>query len=61
MKASELKDLSIEEIQSKIQQEVKSLEELKFNHVVTPLDNPLVIKAARKNVARLKTELNKRK
>jgi large subunit ribosomal protein L29 len=61
MKASELKDLSIDEIQSKIQQEVKSLEELKFNHVVTPLDNPLVIKAARKNVARLKTELNKRK
>lgn len=61
MKASELKDLSIEEIQSKIQQEVKSLEELKFNHVVSPLDNPLVIKAARKNVARLKTELNKRK
>ena len=61
MKASELKDLSIEEIQSKIQQEVKSLEELRFNHVVTPLDNPLVIKAARKNVARLKTELNKRK
>ncbi|MEN9445637.1 MAG: ribosomal protein [Bacteroidota bacterium] len=61
MKASELKDLSVEEIQSKIQQEVKSLEELKFNHVVTPLDNPLVIKAARKNVARLKTELNKRK
>jgi len=60
MKASELKDLSVEEIQSKIQQEVKSLEELKFNHVVTPLDNPLVIKAARKNVARLKTELNKR-
>jgi large subunit ribosomal protein L29 len=61
MKASELKVLSVEEIQSKIQQEVKSLEELKFNHVVTPLDNPLVIKAARKNVARLKTELNKRK
>lgn len=61
MKASEIKDLSIEEIQSKIQQEVKSLEELKFNHVVTPLDNPLVIKATRKNVARLKTELNKRK
>ena len=61
MKASVLKDLSVEEIQSKIQQEVKSLEELKFNHVVTPLDNPLVIKAARKNVARLKTELNKRK
>ena len=61
MKASELKDLSIDEIQSKIQQEVKSLEELRFNHVVTPLDNPLVIKAARKNVARLKTELNKRK
>lgn len=61
MKASELKELSVEEIQSKIQQEVKNLEELKFNHVVTPLDNPLVIKAARKNVAKLKTELNKRK
>jgi large subunit ribosomal protein L29 len=33
---------------------------MKLNHAVTPLDNPIKLKEARKNIARLKTEMRKR-
>ena len=60
MKASTLVDFTAEELKSKIQEEVKTLANYKLNHSVSPLENPLVIKKTRVNIARLKTELNKR-
>lgn len=60
MKASTLIDLTVEELRSKIQEEIKVLANYKLNHSVSPLENPLVIKSTRVNIARLKTELNKR-
>ena len=42
--------------------EIKELttQEMKLNHSISPLDNPLQIKAARRNIARLATELRAR-
>ncbi len=60
MKASTLVELSVEELQSQVQSESKNLANLKLNHSVSPLENPLVIRNARVNIARLKTELSKR-
>ena len=60
MKASTLVELSVEELQGQVQSESKNLANLKLNHSVSPLENPLVIRNARVNIARLKTELNKR-
>jgi large subunit ribosomal protein L29 len=37
------------------------LNKLKMNHAVSPLENPNKIKAYRRTVARLVTELHKRK
>ncbi|MFT6747757.1 MAG: large subunit ribosomal protein L29 [Glaciecola sp.] len=60
MKENKLADLSAQELQGKIEEGKKSLASFKLNHAVSPLENPMVIRNARRDVARLKTELNKR-
>jgi large subunit ribosomal protein L29 len=57
MKNSEIKALSLNELQSKLEVEKDSLQKLKFAHAITPVENPMRIKEARKFVARLKTEI----
>jgi len=60
MKIKEIKDLNNKDIQDKIEAEKAQLDNLKLNHSISPLDNPNVIKEARKTIARLKTELRRR-
>ncbi len=60
MKISEIRELSTSEIQERIDTEKNLLLKLKMNHAVSPLDNPLKIPAARRNIARLKTEFRQR-
>jgi large subunit ribosomal protein L29 len=60
MKMSEIRELSNSEIEERIDTEKNLLIKLRMNHAVSPLDNPLKIPAAKRNVARLKTELRKR-
>jgi large subunit ribosomal protein L29 len=55
MKASEIKELTDKEILERIQLEKETLARLNMNHAVSPLDNPMKIKEARKNIARLQT------
>lgn len=57
MKNSEIKALSIEELQSRCAVEVENLQKLKFAHAITPIENPMRIKDARKLIARIKTEI----
>ncbi|RIH65140.1 50S ribosomal protein L29 [Mariniphaga sediminis] len=60
MKTSEIRELTTKEIVEKIQVEMDNLIRLRLNHAVSPLDNPLKIKDAKRNVARLKTVLRQR-
>ena len=60
MKTSEIKNLTIEELQGRIAETKAQLDSLKFNHAIAPLDNPMVIRATRRDIARLMTELNNR-
>jgi large subunit ribosomal protein L29 len=60
MKTSEIKELSTKEIVERIQTEGENLVRLRLNHAVSPLDNPMKLKASRKNIARLKTVLRSR-
>ena len=60
MKSSELKELTVKELEEKIDNEVNFLVRQKMNHAVSPLDNPLKIKDTRRNIARMKTELRMR-
>lgn len=55
-----LSDLSLDELIGRVEEESDKYAQLKFNHAVTPLESPAVIRSARRDVARLKTELRKR-
>ena len=57
-KNSELRALSVEELQKKLVVEKENLEKLIFSHAATPIENPMRIKVARRFVARIKTEIN---
>jgi large subunit ribosomal protein L29 len=60
MKQAEIKELSSKELLERIEGEKANLHKLKLNHTVSPLDNPLKIRAARRDVARLLNELRMR-
>ena len=55
-----LRDLNEDDLQARIQEDELRLKKLEFAHAVTPLENPMSIRALRREVARLKTELKKR-
>ena len=58
MKYSELKNLSVEELDNRIDETKRSLVKLEFDHKVTAIDNPMQIRHLRKDIARLITALN---
>ena len=61
MKQSEIKILTDDELVDKLQSLIKSQEDIKLTHVVSPIENPLVIRKNRRTIARMKTEIAKRK
>ncbi|MBN8703213.1 MAG: 50S ribosomal protein L29 [Bacteroidetes bacterium] len=60
MKQEEIKQLSTTDLAERVKGEKGTLEKLKLNHAVSPIENPLKIRAQRRLVARLKTELRQR-
>ena len=60
MKTSEIKELSTKDLEERIDTDSMHLRKLLINHAVSPLDNPYQIKAARRNIARMKTILRQR-
>jgi large subunit ribosomal protein L29 len=56
-----LADLSSEDLMEKLKTSQGLVKQHAFNHVITPLDNPMQIRNERREVARLLTEVNKRK
>jgi large subunit ribosomal protein L29 len=58
MKTSEIEKLSLEDLQDKLAEFQKQLSDLKMNHAVSTLENPLQIKTARRTVARLLTAIS---
>ena len=61
MKNSEILELSTEELAARISEERATLTKLKFAHAVSAIENPTRITKVRKVIARLNTELTKRK
>ena len=60
MKQSEIKELSVDQLQEQLTTLKKSYSDLKMAHAISPLENPLEIKSVRKTIARLMTEINSR-
>jgi large subunit ribosomal protein L29 len=55
-----LKDLNESDLNARIAEDSLRLKKLEFAHAISPLENPLTIRGLRKDIARLKTELQKR-
>ena len=60
MKSSEIKELTIQELQERLESEETLMVRMRMNHAVSPLDNPNKIVETRRNIARLKTEVRSR-
>ncbi len=60
MKSVELKDLSTSDLIERIEELEVKQEKLILSHKISPLENPLIIRTGRKEIARLKTELRKK-
>jgi len=60
--ASEIRDLSVDEIEKRIDEEEEEYEELQFQHAIRGrLENPMLLRTKRREIARLKTILNEKK
>lgn len=55
MKAPEIRNLSAEELESKLKDLKAELFNLRFQLTINQLDNPMRIKAVKKDIARVKT------
>ena len=52
--------LSDADIKAKIGEDEMRMKKMQFAHAITPLENPMSIRALRRDISRLKTELKKR-
>ncbi|MCH4148366.1 MAG: 50S ribosomal protein L29 [Prevotella sp.] len=60
MKIKEIRELADKDLREKLENSEAALNQMKLNHSITPLENPSQIKAARRDIARMKTELRQR-
>ena len=60
MKINEIKDLSTEELNQKVEELKAELFNLRFQHATNQLDNPRVITEVKRTIARVKTILRER-
>ena len=57
MKISEVREMSIADLQDRIGVEKANLDTMKINHAVSPLENTSEIKKLRRDIARMMTVL----
>ncbi len=60
MKTAEIKELSVADLQERIEAEKAGLQNLKLTHSVSPVENPTTIRKARRNIARMMTVLREK-
>ncbi|MDE6445938.1 MAG: 50S ribosomal protein L29 [Alistipes sp.] len=60
MKSAEIKDISIKDLEERIETEKVQLAKLKVQHAVSPVENPSIIKKNRRDIARMLTVLRQK-
>lgn len=60
MKASEVRDMTAQELENKLVDLKKELFALRFQHTVNQLDNPSRLRDVKKDIARVKTILREK-
>lgn len=61
MKTAEIRELTVAEIEERIDAEKNNLLRMKLNHAVSPVENPTTIKKTRRDIARMMTILAEKK
>ena len=56
-----LQGLSDSDLKARLEEDKQRLKKLEFAHAISPLENPMTIRGLRRDIARVQTELNKRK
>ena len=59
MKANEITNMTADELNSKLAELKQELFNLRFQHAVNQLENPMRLKAVKKDIARVKTVIRK--
>jgi len=57
MKISEVRDMSVTDLNARLAELKDELFNLRFQHAVNQLDNPMRLKVVKKEIARIKTVL----
>lgn len=60
MKQSEINGMTLEELQERLGNLEADQIRMRMTHHISPLENPMSLRAVRKDIARLHTELKKR-
>ena len=60
MKLQEINELTTPELRERLATAKDKLVTMRLNHAISPLENPQLIKAQRRDIARLMTEVRKR-
>ncbi len=61
MRASELREMSLEELEAKLKEFSEALFNLKFQHSTGQLDNTAQLRKTRRDIARVKTIINEKR
>lgn len=56
----ELQEMSSEDLTAELIESKRQFQKLKFDHAIKGLDNPITLRGIRRDIARLKTEINRR-
>jgi large subunit ribosomal protein L29 len=56
-----LAGMNEQDLKARIQDDEQRLKKLQFAHSLSPLENPMSLRQLRREIARLKTELGKKK
>jgi large subunit ribosomal protein L29 len=56
----ELQEFSDADLNSELNETVAQYQKLKFDHAIKGLDNPLLLREVRRDIARLKSEVRRR-
>ncbi len=55
-----IKGLSVEDLKLQLEQSKQRLKKLEFAHAISPLENPMSVRAVRKDIARIETLLKQK-
>lgn len=56
----DIAQMSVADLKQKINDDRERFRSMRFNHAVSPLENPMMLRTLRREIARLETEVRKR-